>query len=77
MRAMHSILPHCSAKAKGERQAMLADVLAESNEISQLTLKRPMDRVRESSEILSILIILISHHARNCDPDVASHRDTW
>jgi hypothetical protein len=42
-----SIIPHCSGKAKGERQALIGpDMLAENSEISQLTIKRPMDRVR-------------------------------
>lgn len=44
--ANHSVFPHCSAKAKGERQALVGDMLADANEISQLTLRRPMDRVR-------------------------------
>lgn len=39
-----SIFPNCSAKSKGERQALVGDMLAEANEISQLTIKRPMDR---------------------------------
>ena len=35
----------CPGIASGEKQALIADQLAESNEISQLTLKRPLDRV--------------------------------
>ena len=42
-----SVFPNCSAKAKGEKQTLIADQLAETNEISQLVLRRPMDRVRD------------------------------
>ena len=34
--------------SSGEKQALIADQLAESNEISQLTLKRPLDRVSDA-----------------------------
>lgn len=45
--ALCSIFPNCSAKAKGEKQTLIADQLAETNEISQLVLRRPMDRVSD------------------------------
>ncbi|GFR49305.1 hypothetical protein Agub_g11327 [Astrephomene gubernaculifera] len=38
------VFPNASAKAKGERQTLLADLLADTREVSQLTLRRPFDR---------------------------------
>mmetsp|Transcript_35953 Transcript_35953/g.80033 ORF Transcript_35953/g.80033 Transcript_35953/m.80033 type:complete len:419 (+) Transcript_35953:120-1376(+) len=39
-----SVFPNCSAKPKGERQIFIGDMMLECKEISQLTIKRPMDR---------------------------------
>ncbi|KXZ55494.1 ARP6 protein [Gonium pectorale] len=38
------VFPNASAKPKGERGALIADLLADSKEVSQLTLRRPVDR---------------------------------
>eukprot|EP00798_Chlamydomonas_sp_ICE-L_P012473 gene12473-15680_t len=38
------VYPHCTAKAKGERQLLMGDQLPTCPEISQLNLKRPIDR---------------------------------
>ena len=50
------MVPNCSAKAKGEKQTLVGDQLAESNEISQLVTKRPFDRVRGGSLSWQFLI---------------------
>ncbi|KAG1671132.1 hypothetical protein FOA52_005384 [Chlamydomonas sp. UWO 241] len=39
-----SVFSNCSAKAKGERAQLIGDMLADHKEISQLAVKRPMDR---------------------------------
>ncbi|GLC40786.1 hypothetical protein PLESTB_000022800 [Pleodorina starrii] len=38
------VFPNASAKPKGERQTLIADLLADSKEVSQMQLKRPFDR---------------------------------
>ncbi|EFJ45987.1 actin-related protein Arp6 [Volvox carteri f. nagariensis] len=38
------VFPNASAKPKGERQTLIADLLADTKEVSQLQLKRPFDR---------------------------------
>lgn len=38
------VFPNATAKAKGERQALVGDMLADTKEVSQLTLRRPFDR---------------------------------
>ncbi len=40
-----SVFPNASAKPKGERQALIADQIVDSKEVSQLQLRRPFDRV--------------------------------
>ena len=39
------VFPNCVAKAKGERQVYVGDMLADCQEVSQLALRRPFDRV--------------------------------
>lgn len=38
------VFPNASAKPKGERQALIADQIVDSKEVSQLQLRRPFDR---------------------------------
>ena len=62
-----SVFPNCSAKAKGEKQTLIADQLAETNEISQLVLRRPMDRVRgkrdaEGPPPLQLMMVALRVH---------------
>lgn len=40
------VFPNCTAKPKGERQMYVGDMLLDCKEVSQLTLRRPYDRVR-------------------------------
>lgn len=42
---LRRVFPNATAKAKGERQALVADMLTDTKEVSQLTLRRPFDRV--------------------------------
>jgi len=42
--APRKMFPNCTAKPKGERSTLVGDMLPDSKEISQLTLRRPFDR---------------------------------
>jgi actin-related protein 6 len=43
------VFPNCTAKPKGGRQVYVGDQLLDSRDISQLALRRPIDRVRAPS----------------------------
>ncbi len=69
-RVLCSIFPNCVAKPKGERQAYIGSMLLDSKEISQLTLKRPFDRV--SSRLGATLCAVHTEQQRVTSPTRAA-----
>lgn len=61
VRSLRRAVPNCTAKAKGEKQVLVGDMLLDSRDIGQLSLRRPFDRV--SAQACCCMWVLFMSHS--------------
>jgi hypothetical protein len=68
-----SVFPNCTAKPKGEKAMYVGDMLLDpKSEISQLTLRRPFDRVSNRHAVLPAAVLLIGGSSQHGFPGQAA-----